>query len=209
MLFRSRNAKGFVLHRQLHTTFGVVFWLVFVVVSFSGTMISFPRQFGPFMQAVFGAAPPPRNLDVEPIAGATQIDADAATALALAAAKGSRLATIFLPNDDTQPYRLTLIADGALAGAPTISATVDPYKREVIALRDPRTLGFADAFMGWQRTLHDGRALGSVWKFLVAASGLLPPLFVLTGTWMWLSRRRLRRRVLAGGRGSIQGVPAE
>lgn len=56
----SKNAKGFVLHRQLHTTFGVIFWLVFIVVSFTGTVISFPRQIGPVMQSVFGAEPPVR-----------------------------------------------------------------------------------------------------------------------------------------------------
>ena len=205
----SKNARGFLLQRQLHTSFGVAFWLVFIVVSFSGAMISFPRQIGPVMQAAFGAAPPPRNAKIEPVPGATPIDATQAAELALAAAEGSHLGTIVLPADESQPYRMTLVADGALAGAPTIAATVDPYKREVTSLRDPRTLGFADSFVGWQRTLHDGRALGWPWKVLVAFSGLLPPLFVVTGTWMWLARRKARQYLRATGHGATQAVPAE
>lgn len=205
----SKNAHGFVLYRQLHTTAGVVFWLVFVVVSFTGTAIAFPNTIGAGMHALFGGEAGPRNVRVTPVENQTPLDADAATALALSAARGTHLGSIFLPNEATQPYRIALVMDDAVAGAPTIAALVDPYKREVVSLRDPRNMALGDLVMGWQRTLHDGRALGPVWKALVAISGMLPPLFVVTGTLMWLSRRRARQAVRLRGREAIEGMPAE
>ena len=46
----------------------------------------------------------------------------------------------------------------------------------------------------WQRPLHEGIGLGLVWKLLVFAAGLLPPLFVITGISMWLIKRNAKRR---------------
>ena len=60
--------------------------------------------------------------------------------------------------------------------------------------------------MAWQRTVHDGRAWGAIWAFLVFFSGIMPPLFVVTGTAMWWleaactpARARSADRRSAGG----------
>ena len=63
--------------------------------------------------------------------------------------------------------------------------------------------------MAWQRTVHDGRAWGPIWAFLVFFSGIMPPLFVVTGTAMWWLKRRARRRVRAQQTAGAVGVPAE
>ena len=74
------------------------------------------------------------------------------------AAPDARLGSINLPREADQPYRINLIADNALAGAPLINAVVDPYRAEVVSLRDPRAFKLGDSMMAWQRTVHDGRA---------------------------------------------------
>jgi len=58
-------------------------------------------------------------------------------------------------------------------------------------------------------TVHDGRAWGPIWAFLVFFSGLMPPLFVVTGTAMWWLKGRARQRVRAQQTGGAVGVPAE
>jgi uncharacterized iron-regulated membrane protein len=63
--------------------------------------------------------------------------------------------------------------------------------------------------MAWQRTVHDGRAWGPIWAFLVFFSGIMPPLFVVTGTAMWWLKRRARQRVRARQAAGAVGVPAE
>jgi uncharacterized iron-regulated membrane protein len=205
-----KNARGFVWHRQLHATVGVLGWVAFVVVSFTGVAISFPQTTTAAFHGLFGGDPTPARIaNIEALPNTVAIDADQAAALAVRAASAARLGSLNLPAEADQPYRLTLIADNALAGAPLITAVVDPYRAEVIALRDPRTFKLGDSIMAWQRTLHDGRAIGPVWAFLVFFSGLMPPLFAVTGTAMWWPRRRARMQVRAQQSPVAVGVPAE
>lgn len=205
-----KNARGALWHRQLHQTVGVFGWVAFIVVSFTGVAISFPQTHTAAFQGLFGGDPPPaRVARVEPLPNSVAIDADRAVAVARGAAPAARLGSINLPANADQPYRINLIADDALAGAPVINAVVDPYRAEVVSLRDPRSFKLGDSIMAWQRTLHDGRAIGSVWAFLVFFSGLMPPLFVVTGTAMWWLKRRARQQVRARQTPDAVGVPAE
>jgi len=205
-----KGARGYPLHRQLHGAAGIWGWVVFVVVSFSGVAISFPNSIGPFMHSAFGGAPlPPINQEIAPIAGRAPIGANEAVDIALAAMPGARLAGVFLPNDPEGALRVTLERAGAIDGTPTVSVSIDPYRGEVVAMRDPQGGGFGNAFMAWQRPLHDGQGLGPVWKFLVFVSGLLPPLFVVTGISMWWIKRRNVAAIRVRKRGVLEGAPAE
>src|SRR5262245_46887007 len=49
-----KNARGALWHRQLHQTVGVLGWVAFVVVSFTGVAISFPQAHTAAFQAMFG-----------------------------------------------------------------------------------------------------------------------------------------------------------
>ena len=125
------------------------------------------------------------------------------------AAPQARLSSVNVLREEDEPYRINLIADNAMAGAPVINTVVDPYRSEVVQLRDPRTYKLGDTLMAWQRTVHDGRAWGPIWAFLVFFSGIMPPLFVVTGTAMWWLKRRARQRVRAQQTAGAVGVPAE
>ena len=205
-----KNARGPLWHRQLHQTVGVFGWVAFIAVSFTGVAISFPQTHTAMFQGLFGGNPPQERIGtIEPVANAAIIDADQAVALALKAAPAAHLSSLNIPGDPDEPYRINLIADDAMAGAPLINAVVDPYRSEIVQLRDPRTYKLGDTVMAWQRTVHDGRAWGPIWAFLVFFSGLMPPLFVVTGTAMWWLKRRARQRVRAQQTAGAVGVPAE
>ena len=63
----------------------------------------------------------------------------------------------------------------------------------IIAVRDAANAGGGDSFLALQRPMHDGQGnLGAVWEFLVFLAGLVPLLFVITGTIMWLKKRKRR-----------------
>jgi uncharacterized iron-regulated membrane protein len=205
-----KSARGALWHRQLHQTVGVFGWVAFVAVSFTGVAISFPQTHIAAFQGLFGGDPAAQRIgNIEPVANTVAINPDQAVALAFKAAPGAHLSSLNIPGDADQPYRINLIADDAMAGAPVISTVVDPYRSEVIQLRDPRTYKLGDTLMAWQRTVHDGRAWGPIWAFFVFFSGLMPPLFVVTGTAMWLLKRRARQRVRAQDTAGAVGVPAE
>jgi uncharacterized iron-regulated membrane protein len=205
----SKGARGWLMHRQLHGTAGIIGWVVFVIVSFTGVSISFPNAFAPAFQTVFGGGPPDRIPAIAEVAGVRDIGADRAVALALQAVPDAHLSALTLPANARQAYRVQLAGNNAMAGAPAINTTVDPYKGEVTSVRDPREYALGDSIMAWQRTIHDGRAFGPVWALLVFVVGLLPPLFAVTGTMMWWLKRRTRKGMRNQTSTAAEGMPAE
>jgi uncharacterized iron-regulated membrane protein len=205
-----RNAKGYPLYRQLHGAAGIWGWVVFVIVSFTGVAISFPASIGPAMHSMFGGGGlPPQNQHVEIMEGAPVIGANEAVAIALAERPGSRLVGLFFPAEAEDAMRATVMPLDAVKGTPAISVAINPYMSEVVSVRDPSSGGFGNAFMAWQRPLHDGQGLGPIWKFLVFASGLLPVLFTVTGTVMWWIKRRNRITMKGQKQAALQGAAAE
>jgi uncharacterized iron-regulated membrane protein len=180
-----------------------------VIVSFTGVSISFPNAFAPAFQTVFGGSAPDRIPAVAEVAGAQDIGADRAVALALQAVPEAQLSALTLPANAAQAYRVQLVGNNAIAGAPVINTTVDPYKGEVTSVRDPREYALGDSVMAWQRTIHDGRTFGPVWAFLVFLVGLLPPLFAVTGTMMWWLTHPSRQTLRDRDSMAVEGMPAE
>jgi len=171
-----RTATGLRFHRELHAMVGIWALFVFLVVSFSGVVLAWPQAFGA------GPRAPRTMAKIEPLPGASRIGADAAAALALKAVPDSRLRSITLPAAPDQPITVALVAHAAI----NASVTIDPYRAQVVSVRDPSA-----SFLAWQRPVHQG-LLGPVWKFLVFLSGFLPLLFVVTGLVMWVKKRRAR-----------------
>ena len=50
-----------------------------------------------------------------------------------------------------------------------------------------------EGIIAWQRALHYGEGLGGIYKFLVFVSGVIIPVFAVTGFLMWWLKRRNRR----------------
>jgi uncharacterized iron-regulated membrane protein len=44
--------------------------------------------------------------------------------------------------------------------------------------------------MRLMRRVHDGDDMGALWRAIIAAAGLAPALLGVTGTVLWLKRRR-------------------
>jgi uncharacterized iron-regulated membrane protein len=200
-----RGAYGYRLLRQLHGAAGFWFWLVLLVVSFSGAWLSFPQGFNGFA-AAWGARdlrPGVAVPGVGPVEGATPLDIDGAVALVRAARPDLTLRTIGLPQRADQPYRMTL---GDAHALPVI-VFVDPWQRTIVGLHDPHDYSFAERAVASMHAIHDGSGFGWGWSVLVFISGLLPALFATSGVAMWLAKRRLDRAV----RRTIEplGVPGE
>lgn len=175
-----KKAKGYLFHRDLHGAAGIWLWAVFVIVSFTGVAISFPATFRPLMSEQSLSFDPRRGPVIEPIAGVEPIGADTAIALVRAEIPGAEIATLALPSKPADALRVTVAAEG-----PAATAYIDPYARKIAGWRNKP----ADLF-AWQRPLHEGEGWGAIWRALVFVSGLLPLLFAITGTIMWLKKRK-------------------
>jgi uncharacterized iron-regulated membrane protein len=186
-----RGARGYRLLRQLHGVIGFWFWLVLLVVSFSGVWLSFPQTFNS-LAATWGVRdlrPGVAAPKVAPVEGATALDIDGAVALARGARPDLTLRMIGLPQRADQPYRVMLGEEHALP----VIVFVDPWQRKIADLRDPREYSLAERITASMHALHDGSGFGWGWSMLVFISGLLPALFAISGVAMWLMKRRLDR----------------
>ncbi|WP_370154603.1 PepSY-associated TM helix domain-containing protein [Ferrovibrio sp.] len=194
--FIRKGAKGLRLHRDLHGMVGIWSMVIFMIVSFTGVYLGFPQQTAAVINAVF----PGRDMraamfqaKVQPLPGATPVALDDAVALALQKAPGTRFLNAFLPTRPDQALRIGLIRPDHSDGAPTVTVLVDPWRHSVIDVFDPRDYSLGESLIAWQRPLHEGLGLGPVYQLLVFLSGLIIPLFAVTGFFMWWIKRRNRR----------------
>jgi hypothetical protein len=130
---------------------------------------------------------------VEPMRGATPIGLGEALALAQERVPDARFLNAFLATRPDQAIRIGLIRPGHEAGAPIITVIVDPWRKSVVDVFDPRTLSTGESIIAWQRALHYGVGLGGPYKFLVFVSGVIIPIFAVTGFLMWWLKWRNRR----------------
>jgi uncharacterized iron-regulated membrane protein len=206
---RGRWAAAFVVKRgagrlrflrDLHGAVGIWTLAVFIVVTFSGVFLAFPQSTGAVITTFF----PGRDLRatifsarVEPVAGAERISVDRAIELARAEIPAGRLYSVAFPVQPQLPYRVGFVPEGQAAGGPLAWVLVDPWAARVLDVLDPKNYSAGETIMAWQHGLHEGAGLGWTWRILVFISGFLPPLFVITGIWMWLVKRRARRTIAA------------
>ena len=187
------TATGLRFHRELHAATGIWSFGVFMAVSFSGVAITFPQTIRSMV--TLGAPAPKPAFDlrqgpkVEPVENVRRLGADHALVIAQKAMPGMEVRSVTVPARPTQALSVAM----ASRFGTTATVYINPYTGAVIGARDPANAGGADSFMALQRPMHDGQGnLGPIWEFLVFLSGLAPLLFVITGTIMWLKKRKRR-----------------
>jgi len=180
------------LSRNLHYTLGFYGSLVLATVSFTGVLISFPDAARTAV-AFFGRLSEPTRIPITRTSNATLIDADRAVGIARALYPDAVVTSIGFPAGPEGVYRIALREAGDTSARPVAQVGLDAASGKVVRRVDRASQTRADAFVALQRPLHEGDALGSVGRVLVFAVGWLPPVFVITGTMMWLRGRRAGR----------------
>ena len=104
-----------------------------------------------------------------------------------------RFLNAFLSIRPDQAMRIGLIRADHVEGAPIITVIIDPFRKNVVDVFDPQTMTTGERIIAWQRALHYGIGLGGGYKFLVFVSGVIIPVFAVTGFLMWWMKRRNRR----------------
>jgi uncharacterized iron-regulated membrane protein len=173
---------GFTLSRNLHYQFGFYASLVLAMLSFTGIWLAYPDP-GRAVVGIFSLlSPSPRNVQASEAPGGKPIALGEAMGIAQALHPGASISALGLPAGPRGAYRI-----GFSGGAVVF---VDPASGVVLRRLDPSTRTPGDRFLSAQRALHTGDALGPLGRVLIFAVGLLPALFVVTGTTMWLRQRR-------------------
>lgn len=191
-----RTAKGVRFNRELHGAVGIWSLMLFMLVNFTGVYLAFPQQVSAAVNAVW----PGRDMRaamfqarVEPMRGVQPMGVDEAVALARSKVPDGRFLNAFLSIRPDQAMRVGLIRADHAEGAPIVTVIIDPFRKSVVDVFDPRTMSTGERIISWQRALHYGIGLGGGYKFLVFVSGVIIPVFAVTGFLMWWLKRRNRR----------------
>jgi len=185
--------RGSALSRRLHYTFGIYASLVLAMLSFTGIFLAFPDAGRAAVGALAPVSPSPRGMQAEQSEG-RPITPDEAVAVARGRFPGANVAGVGIPAGPRGVYRIALRDAGDDSERGGIVVFVDPRGSAVLRQLDPATQTSGDAFLAYQRPLHEGDALGIIGRVVISIVGLLPALFVVTGTMMWLRSRRFKRR---------------
>jgi uncharacterized iron-regulated membrane protein len=191
-----RTAKGLRFNRELHGAVGIWSLVLFMLVNFTGVYLAFPQQISAAVNAVW----PGRDMRaamfqarVDPMRGAQPMGVNEAVELARSEVPDGRFLNAFLSTRPDQAMRVGLIHADHAEGAPVATVIIDPFRKSVVDVFDPQTMSMGERIIAWQRALHYGIGLGSGYKFLVFVSGVIIPVFAVTGFLMWWLKRRNRR----------------
>ena len=191
-----RTAKGLRFNRELHGAVGIWSLLLFMLVNFTGVYLAFPQQISAAVNTVW----PGRDMRaamfqarVEPMRGVQPMGVNEAVELARSKVPEGRFLNAFLSIRPDQAMRIGLIRADHIEGAPIVTVIIDPFRKSVVDVFDPRTMTTGERIIAWQRALHYGIGLGGGYKFLVFVSGVIIPVFAVTGFLMWWIKRRNRR----------------
>jgi uncharacterized iron-regulated membrane protein len=169
---------------NLHHLFG--FWIAIplAIVSATGVYLGFPQQARGLLSSVAPLTPPQRAFNAKLLA-APHIDVDRAKDIAQASVAGTQVAAIFLPTQSSQAWRIQLRVANSEA---LTTVLVDDHSGALSQVK-PQS---GDTIAQWMRWVHEGSHSGIIWQILVFLCGVLPTVFAVTGTMIWLRRRKTR-----------------
>jgi len=179
---------------DLHRTTGLVGAMLLIVIAFTGLYMNLPQVIEPAVAAVspFSERPASVRAPDQRRIQTWRIGWDAALATARAAHPTDPVAGIG-KIEARGYYQVRFLLQGDIMDSGTIRYFVDGRNGQLLGQFNHRNGTLGDKVRVWQFPLHSGQGFGMPGRVLVLVLGLLPPLLVLTGLWLWLRRRRLRR----------------
>jgi uncharacterized iron-regulated membrane protein len=129
-----------------------------------------------------------------PAAGAAALAPDAVLALARQQAPDAEAYTLQLPSEPTGSIRVAVLRPGAITENATDEVFLDQYSGAVLSTQAYAQRPVGQRIRGLFKPVHTGAIGGKATKLLALVFGLLGATFPITGTIMWLNRRRKSRR---------------
>ena len=184
------GARGFRLWFDWHAVIGVYSAAFLLVLSLTGTFITFDGVTVPLAYRLTGSTPAPAWSPRQPaLAGAHQLLPDRALEIAREAVPGASAFHITMPTP-TEAFivRLRFPEDRTPGGRSRVM--LNSYTGQVMQIENSRTAPGGRRIENLNRAIHTGDIFGLVSKTAMALGSLMAPLQLLTGVMMWRRRKR-------------------
>lgn len=190
--FRSEGKK---FHRDIHAAVG--FWTLafFLISSFSGVYLAFPKTTSKVILAIFPGQDlrsTASEIKVNPNKNIIQIDEVIKLAQTVVNQE-EKLISANLPTKPDQPFRINFAPKNHRYGEPVITVFIDQYQNKIIEKRDPALYLTGEKIATWQHAIHTGEAFSIIWQIIIFLVGFLPLLFSITGIIMWTYKKKVMK----------------
>ena len=187
--FRSEGKK---FHRDIHVAIG--FWTLafFLVSSFGGVYLAFPKATSKVILGIFPGQDLPsisNEIKVNPTKNFIGID-EAIKLAKTTVTDEEKFISANLPTTPNQPFRINFAPKNYRYGEPAITVFIDQYQKKIIEKRDPTLYSTGEKIAAWQHAIHTGEAFNIAWKIIIFFVGFLPLLFSITGIMMWAYKKK-------------------
>lgn len=180
-----RGAGAFRTSYDLHRAIGLLAGALLLILALSGAVLNLYDLALKAVGTVSTVRPPPVSSDP----AATRVGWQQAIDLARTAHPQAGLFGVARdPKRNTYQVRLAYPDDIQHSGR--LRVFVDAADGTILRAHDPLKGSAGEAFLGLQFPLHSGQILGVSGQILMIFLGLMPLLFAVTGTVIWLQKRR-------------------
>lgn len=191
--WRASRARLFF---DAHRAFGLASAILLVVAAFTGLYMNLPEVIEPAVAAIspFSERPASRRTPGMARDELWKIGWDEAYRSARAA-QPLHPAVVFGRVESRGHYQVRFMPPDDIVDAGTIRIFINGGDGRAIWRFEDRKGTAGDLIRIWQFPLHSGQGFGMPGRVLVCILGLVPLLLAFTGLWLWLHRRRARRRL--------------
>jgi uncharacterized iron-regulated membrane protein len=186
------GSHGIRLHYDIHRVSGMYTVVLLVVLAATGIYLTFPNYLKPVIGLTSSLQQEP-NFDFLPTSHLPMINADQALHLADAFAPGNRVKCLWLPGASGATWRVSMVGEQGVgwSGGP-VELWLHPEGGTVLASYKYEQGSAGDSLIAWQLPLHSGRAFGTMGRVLIFIAGLIPLIMGITGTAIWMRKRKSR-----------------
>jgi uncharacterized iron-regulated membrane protein len=178
-------------NHSFHRTTGLLAAPVLLMLGFSGWYFNLPKWVTPVVSSIatVSAPVPPRKGPIP--AHGTPLSPKEIMHTAQMLFPDARISRVVLPAQPSIHYEIRMRQPGEVRqGDGATRITLDAFNANVLQVKNPLHAPAGDVFLGWLFPLHNGEAFGMYSRIFMSCFGIVPLLFMLTGTAIWLKRRR-------------------
>jgi sulfite reductase (NADPH) flavoprotein alpha-component len=180
---------------DLHNAIGIFSLLPLLFLAGSGIVIGFEDQVSSLMgktrvSSAMPAKPAVRALPSEH--SATELTPDQAVDIARAQLPGTVADLLQMPRFGGS-YQVSLVNMHDLPLGTRNSVSLDPWSGQILSTTRASDVSRGERILAWNQALHTGTAFGISSRIIVAAAGMLVPVQIVSGFWIWLRRRKIMR----------------
>ncbi|WP_375417528.1 PepSY-associated TM helix domain-containing protein [uncultured Hymenobacter sp.] len=189
-----RGGSAKKLTYDWHTVLGFYSALFLLIMALTGVGMSFDWV-GAGINKLTSSPPkrPEPPLSAAPAPGAAALPLAAALAAARRQAPAAEYYNLQLPKEPTGSIRVATLRPGRSLENATDEVYLDQYSGRVLSQQTYEQRPLGQRIRGLFKPVHTGAVGGWPTKLLALAVGLLGATFPITGTLLWLNRRRRNR----------------